>query len=167
METLIRKVMMPDGAVRSEHRVTCVTSRIGQDTLVDVESSGEGVVGYVTQLSVPYDGLPTEDGVMAVVMGSELFAEWADPVDQLLPILTDEQAEAVTNMYPEWAAGTDYAVGIRVQYDGRLYRCVQAHTSQEGWGAVRDARAVGAHGQGGRDSRLGAAHGRARRLQQG
>lgn len=133
METLIRKVMMPDGAVRSEHRVTCVTSRVGQDTLVDVESSGEGVVGYVTQLAVPYDGLPTEDGVMAVVMGSELFAEWADPVDQLLPILTDEQAESVTSLHHEWAAGTAYAEGVRVKYDGKLYRCVQAHTSQEGW----------------------------------
>ena len=35
--------------------------------------------------------------------------------------------------YPEWAAGVDYATGYKVQHGGRLWRCVQAHTSQAGW----------------------------------
>lgn len=54
-------------------------------------------------------------------------------MSEVLPILTDEQAEQVTNLYPSWAAGVAYAVGDRRKYDGKLYRCVQAHTSQEGW----------------------------------
>ncbi len=130
--------MMPDGVVRNEHHITCVTSRIGQDTVIDVESSGENVADYITKLIVsPYDGILTEEQAFDALESSPSFAEWDDPVqdaiETLLPILTDEQAEAVTNMYPEWAAGTAYAVGERVQYDGKLYRCVQAHTSQEGW----------------------------------
>ena len=56
-----------------------------------------------------------------------------DAIDTLLPILTDEQAEAVTNMYPEWEVDISYAVSERIKYDNKLYRCVQAHTSQDGW----------------------------------
>lgn len=47
--------------------------------------------------------------------------------------LPDDQAETVTVLFPKWKADTAYAVGDRRQYDGLLYRCVQAHTSQEGW----------------------------------
>lgn len=36
-------------------------------------------------------------------------------------------------MYPAWEAGTDYAVGDRIRHNGALYRCEQAHTSQDGW----------------------------------
>lgn len=138
MEALIRKVMMPDGVVRNEHHITCVTSRIGQDTVIDVESSGENVADYITKLVVsPYEDILTEEQAFDALESSPSFAEWDDPVqdaiDTLLPILTDEQAEAVTNVHPSWAAGTAYADGARVQCDGKLYRCVQAHTSQDGW----------------------------------
>lgn len=47
--------------------------------------------------------------------------------------LTDEQAETVTTLFPEWAINTAYLVGDRVQYNDLLYRCVQAHTSQDDW----------------------------------
>ena len=47
--------------------------------------------------------------------------------------LDDDQAETVTILFPEWEAGVVYTVGDRRQYDGLLYRCVQAHTSQAGW----------------------------------
>ena len=33
----------------------------------------------------------------------------------------------------EWIAGASYAVGEQVTYDGALYQCLQAHTSQVGW----------------------------------
>lgn len=130
--------MMPDGVVRNEHHITCVTSRIGQDTVIDVESSGENVSGYITKLIVsPYEGILTEEEAFDILKNDPSFSEWSDPVqealDELLPVLTDEQAEMVTNMYPEWAVDISYAVGERVQYNSKLYRCVQAHTSQEGW----------------------------------
>lgn len=44
----------------------------------------------------------------------------------------NESLEAVT-LYPEWAAGVDYFTGHKAQRGGKLYRCLQAHTSQEGW----------------------------------
>jgi hypothetical protein len=56
-----------------------------------------------------------------------------NPLDLVTPLLTDEQAEQVPNAYPEWETGVAYKVGDRRRYDGRLYRCVQAHTSQADW----------------------------------
>lgn len=36
-------------------------------------------------------------------------------------------------MFAEWKAGVSYAVGQYRNHGDKLYRCVQAHTSQEGW----------------------------------
>ena len=47
--------------------------------------------------------------------------------------LDDDQAESVTILFPVWESDVAYAVGDRRQYDGLLYRCVQAHTSQDDW----------------------------------
>lgn len=46
---------------------------------------------------------------------------------------TDEQALAVLALYPAWRSGVDYAVGIRVLYNGILYKVLTAHTSQDDW----------------------------------
>ena len=35
--------------------------------------------------------------------------------------------------YPEWTADTEYTIGYKVQRNGKLWRCRQAHTSQTGW----------------------------------
>lgn len=47
--------------------------------------------------------------------------------------LPDEDALEAVELFPLWAADTEYAVDIRVRYEDKLYRCVQAHTSQIGW----------------------------------
>lgn len=47
--------------------------------------------------------------------------------------LTDTEALEAVELFPTWAVGTAYSVGIRVRYDGQLYRCEQAHTSQADW----------------------------------
>ena len=47
--------------------------------------------------------------------------------------MTDETALTCVELFPAWAVGKAYAVGDRVQYDGTLYKCVQAHTSQADW----------------------------------
>lgn len=46
---------------------------------------------------------------------------------------SDEQALAVSAIYPEWHVGVDYRVKQVCRYSGQLYRCVQAHTSQADW----------------------------------
>ena len=45
----------------------------------------------------------------------------------------DNTALRMLEFYPEWVAGQDYTAGYKVQHGGRLWRCVQAHTSQTGW----------------------------------
>jgi hypothetical protein len=47
--------------------------------------------------------------------------------------LDDEQALETPELFPVWAPGVAYLVTERVRYEGQLYRCEQAHTSQEGW----------------------------------
>lgn len=45
----------------------------------------------------------------------------------------DNMALRMLDFYPEWAADTTYTVGYKVRKDGKLWRVVQAHTSQIGW----------------------------------
>lgn len=45
----------------------------------------------------------------------------------------DNTALRMTEFYPEWSAGQAYTAGYKVQYDGKLWRCLQAHTAQAGW----------------------------------
>ena len=47
--------------------------------------------------------------------------------------MTDEAALTAVELFPEWIAGKAYAVNDRVQYNGTLYKCIQAHTSQSDW----------------------------------
>ncbi len=48
----------------------------------------------------------------------------------------DATAIRMKSFYPEWTATTAYAIGFKVQYNGRLYKAIQAHTSQAGWEPV-------------------------------
>ena len=45
----------------------------------------------------------------------------------------DNTALRILEFYPEWASDTDYTAGYKVQRGGKLWRCIQAHTSQTGW----------------------------------
>ena len=45
----------------------------------------------------------------------------------------DNTALRMVEFYPEWAAGQAYTAGYKVQHVGKLWRCLQAHTSQSGW----------------------------------
>lgn len=54
-------------------------------------------------------------------------------IEEAAASLPDEDALEAVELFPAWAAGVEYAVGIRVRYGEKLYRCEQAHTSQAGW----------------------------------
>ena len=45
----------------------------------------------------------------------------------------DNTALRMVEFYPEWVEGQAYTAGYKVQHGGKLWRCVQAHTSQAGW----------------------------------
>ena len=54
-------------------------------------------------------------------------------IEMLAITLDDATALTGVELFPAWATDTAYAVGARVQYNGVLYKCVQAHTSQADW----------------------------------
>ena len=66
--------------------------------------------------------------------------KWYDEAARLKPYiekgvqsLDDSEALKAKTLYPHWTSGVSYANGTKLQYDGKLWRVVQAHTSQPGW----------------------------------
>lgn len=47
--------------------------------------------------------------------------------------LTDSEAFDVAELFPMWKVDTEYQTGDRVQYESKLYKCFQNHTSQADW----------------------------------
>lgn len=47
--------------------------------------------------------------------------------------LNDTEAAKIPLCYDSWKTNTAYKVGDRVKWDGKLWKCRQAHTSQENW----------------------------------
>ena len=45
----------------------------------------------------------------------------------------DNTALRMVAFYPEWAENTEYTAEYKIQRNGKLWRCIQAHTSQAGW----------------------------------
>lgn len=54
-------------------------------------------------------------------------------IEELIIPLDDATAYRMKDFYPEWAADTDYTAGYKVRHGGKLWRCLQANTSQDGW----------------------------------
>ena len=54
-------------------------------------------------------------------------------IEKASEFLTDEEAIESPELFAEWKTETEYTLDIRVRYDGKLYKCVQAHTSQADW----------------------------------
>lgn len=53
-------------------------------------------------------------------------------IEKMSADLTDEDAYTAPQLFPAWKL-TTYAIGDRVQYDSKLYKCIQAHTAQSDW----------------------------------
>lgn len=54
-------------------------------------------------------------------------------IEKNADLLTDDAALDLPNAFPRWTTGKAYIVGERVRYEEKLYKCVQAHTSQADW----------------------------------
>lgn len=54
----------------------------------------------------------------------------------------DQTAVRMTEFYPEWASGQAYTAGYKVQRNGKLWRCIQAHTSQDSWAPSTDTASL-------------------------
>ena len=111
------------------------------ETLIHVNSyemENGGGRGITSEISMEQD-LTMNDFVEAenYIKNHPAFAKYSDAtqivLDEVLSQLTDEQAESFKQWYSEWESGVSYNIGSRVRYDGELYRCIQAHTSQSDW----------------------------------
>lgn len=54
-------------------------------------------------------------------------------IESLALNLDDENAIKNVELFEAWHPDTDYAVDDRRRYGSYLYKCLQAHTSQESW----------------------------------
>lgn len=54
-------------------------------------------------------------------------------IEKAAASLDDGDALNAVELFPTWMSETSYALDFRVRYNGTLYKCVQAHTSQADW----------------------------------
>lgn len=64
-----------------------------------------------------------------VEQARQLRKQW----QQLLPANDDTKIIDCEDLVDNWDIGIDYAVNDIRKFDGQVYKCVQAHTSQDGW----------------------------------
>lgn len=132
---MFSKAVRIDGTLYQEHRVERIEHTIYGITEATVLSTAGGQ-SIRTRHNIAYQIGVTFAQAEQQVSALPFFScddPYAEVLTEVADLLTDEQAEQVPDAFPEWAAGTDYKVGDRRRYDGKLYRCVQAHTSQDGW----------------------------------
>lgn len=58
---------------------------------------------------------------------------WRKKIENAASFTNDETALDSIELFPRWESNKEYEVGFRVQYDAVLYKCVQAHRSQDDW----------------------------------
>jgi hypothetical protein len=54
-------------------------------------------------------------------------------IDSVTGTMADADAAKNPMLFLPWETDTKYAVGDRRRHDGKVYKCLQAHTSQAGW----------------------------------
>ena len=54
-------------------------------------------------------------------------------IEKAVASLTDEDAADCLTLFPQWAPGITVIIGDRLEYGGKLYKCVQAHTTAAEW----------------------------------
>lgn len=54
-------------------------------------------------------------------------------IEETVVSLDDEKALEGIELFPMWKTNHPYEVDDRVQYEDKLYKCVQSHTSQSDW----------------------------------
>ncbi len=54
-------------------------------------------------------------------------------IEEAAVSLPDADALTAPEMFPHWKAGIQVTVNERLYYESKLYRVVQAHTTQAGW----------------------------------
>lgn len=98
----------------TDHRDGTVSVKMGKPT--EAEASAATVTALVGQSITPQRALELRPVIEAAATS-----------------LPDGEAATAVELFPAWAYPVSYVVGNRVSDGGKLYKCQQAHTSQEGW----------------------------------
>lgn len=98
----------------TDHRDGTVSIKMGKPT------ETENAVGALVDLT-------------GEVVTVERAAELRPMIEAAATSLPDSDAAKAVELFPAWAYPVSYIVGSRVSDGGKLYKCRQAHTSQESW----------------------------------
>lgn len=101
------------GAI-TDHRDGTVSIKMGKPT------EAETAVGAVVALT-------------GEVVTMARAAELRPMIEAAATSLPDSDAAKAVELFPAWAYPVSYIEGNRVSDGGKLYKCRQEHTSQEGW----------------------------------
>lgn len=97
---------------------------------------GDEPIGSFEQINGAAQLMNSENAVTALVGQSitpQRAAELRPVIEAAATSLPDSDAAKAVELFPAWAYPVSYVVGNRVSDGGKLYKCQQAHTSQEGW----------------------------------
>ena len=143
-------IVQRDTAAKVDELGQVVTDSDGNPVMVEQvqewDNSEYSVAGTVTDhrdgtVSVKM-GKPLEVETLrqasAILIGTQSItvarATELRPVIEMAAVsLPDAEAVKAVELCPAWAYPVGYAVDVRVSDGGKLYKCIQAHTSQEGW----------------------------------
>ena len=98
----------------TDYRDGTVSVKMGKPT--EAEASAATVTALVGQSITPQRALELRPVIEAAATS-----------------LPDSEAATAVELFPAWAYPVSYAVGDRRSDGGKLYKCQQAHTSQEDW----------------------------------
>ena len=133
---MLERPVSIDGTIYRQHEVVAITHELAGATLTRVRSSAGDAVVHTSH------ELPQDIGMTFAEAESETFAlpffdevedPYAEIIEEVSEILTDDQAADVPSVFPEWAVSVAYKVDDRRRYAGKLYKCLQGHTSQADW----------------------------------
>ena len=116
-----------------------------EEVVTEEDMSAYSLAGQITDyrdgtVSIKM-GKPTEAenavGAVVALTGEvvtvERAAELRPIIEAAATSLPDDEAATAVELFPAWAYPVSYVVGNRVSDGGKLYKCQQAHTSQEDW----------------------------------
>jgi len=134
---MLERVVKIGNELYDKHELNKLTVRVYDDIICQVKSYNTGKnISVSRSFSVPFSFTINIADVETQLWLLDAFKEYKNDleiIDEILDILTDEQALIVPDAFHEWKTDTAYSVGDRVKFNKVLYKCLQAHTSQPSW----------------------------------
>lgn len=135
---MLEKQVKINGVVYNRHEIVVVEHEYENDvTVIRVKSTNETDT-FISTVSMELDETATRESLYEYIDALPEFEAYSGDgearAEALINLLTDEQADEIpVDYFRPWAEGVYYAVGTRVRYGERVYRCLTAHTSQSDW----------------------------------